>query len=70
MLRVRHPLVSLNKATALVEMFASLALRNASALEAMLDILGARPAIEGLRARHPHAGWQRREGQDAELVTK
>ena len=53
MLRVRTPFVSLNKATAIVEMFAALALRNASALEALSFRLGAASDIDILRERHP-----------------
>ena len=55
MLRVRTPFVSLNKATALLEMFAALETRNASALEALRDAINATAAVGALRARHPEA---------------
>ena len=55
MLRVRRPFVSLNKATALIEMFAALEARNASALMAVRDLVGVGPAVNARRERHPSA---------------
>ena len=43
-------------------MFATLAQRNASALEALRDVLGATPAVEALRMRHPQASLADRLG--------
>ena len=55
MMRVRRPFVSLNKPTALLEMFARLGARNASALESVRDLMGVAPAVKGLQRRHADA---------------
>ena len=54
-MRVRHPFVTLNKATALVEMFAALGERNATGLVDLLDLVGATERVREMRKRHPRA---------------
>jgi hypothetical protein len=53
LMRVRAPFVSLSKATAITEMLAVLGARNASALEVLLEVLGATSHVSKLRIRHP-----------------
>lgn len=55
MLRVSHPFVSLNKATAVVEMTKSLDARNASALHELITVLGANAGVRAKQSKHPGA---------------
>jgi hypothetical protein len=50
-LKVSYPFVSLSKATALLELFAALAARNATGLESVVDLVGARARVQAMRTR-------------------
>ena len=52
-LRVRNPFVSLNKATAIVDLLAKLGERNATALSTITEAIGARAKVQALRAQYP-----------------
>lgn len=55
LLRVRRPFVSLSKATALVEMFATLGARNATGLQELISALRAHKHVNSICSRYPSA---------------